>query len=59
MNYWHSITIGSSLVVLFWSVWASFRARKPWNHIGSFLAPIAMLTAILGVLLLCVPDFFS
>ncbi len=59
MNYWHLITILLGLFGVFWGFWASFETRKPINVIGSIVAPIGLLTAIIGTLLLCVPDFFS
>jgi uncharacterized membrane protein len=59
VNYWHSITIILGIIACFWGVWASFKAQKPVNIVGSILAPIGLLAAIIGTLLLCVPDFFS
>lgn len=59
MNYYHFITILIGLGILGWSFWASFEAKKPYNIIGSIFAPIGMLISLLGVLLLCVPDFFK
>ncbi|MCD4655658.1 hypothetical protein K8T06_17185 [bacterium] len=59
MNYWYLITISISVLVLFWGFWASFKTEKPWNIIGSICTPIALITAIISVLLLCVPDFFG
>jgi hypothetical protein len=59
LNYWQFITIGIGLVFLFWGFWAAFEAKKPWNIIGSIVAPIALITALIGTLLLCVPDFFK
>ncbi|MGB3975466.1 MAG: hypothetical protein WBM02_00075 [bacterium] len=59
MNYWHSITVLLGLILLFWGFWASFKARKPWDIIGSILSPIGLFTAILGALLMCVPHFFG
>jgi len=53
------ITISIGIVVLFWGFWASYKTGKPWNIIGAICTPIALITAIIGVLLLCVPDFFN
>jgi len=47
------------IVLLFWGVWAGFEARKPINLIGAALAPLGLIMALLGVLLLCVPNFFG
>lgn len=59
LNYWHFITITIGIVLLFWGFYAAFEARKPWNAIGSIIAPVGLITALLGTLLLCVPDFFK
>ncbi|MBN2385106.1 hypothetical protein JXQ70_19705 [bacterium] len=52
-----AIVLGIS--ALFWGVWAGFEARKPLNIIGACLAPLGLIMALLAVLLLCVPNFFS
>jgi hypothetical protein len=35
------------------------RVRSPWDGLIAFLAPLGLATALVGVLLLCVPDFFA
>jgi hypothetical protein len=59
LNYWHFITIFIGLILLFWGFWASFEAKKPWQVFGSITAVVGLVTALIGTLLLCVPDFFQ
>ena len=59
MNYWHVITILAGLGILATGFYASFEARKPYDLIGAVAAPVGLLVALVGTLLLCVPDFFT
>ncbi|MBN2053382.1 hypothetical protein JW905_00585 [bacterium] len=59
MNYYYLLVILVGLAGLGWGFWASFEARKPFNILGAVLTPLSLLVALLGVLLLCVPDFFQ
>lgn len=59
MNYYHFITIVVGLVILAGGFYASFEAKKPFDLIGSICAPLGLITALLGTLLLIVPDFFT
>lgn len=52
-----SILIGISL--LFWGVWEAFEGKNKRQIIGAIAAPIGLIMALLGVLLLCVPKFFQ
>ena len=42
-----------------WGLWASFNLRKPFDIVGAAFAPIGLVLALLGTLLICVPKFFS
>ena len=37
----------------------AFRSRAPMDAISAFLALAGLITSLVGVLLICVPDFFS
>lgn len=38
---------------------AAFAKKRPANTIGAFLALAGLAAALLGTLLVCVPNFFS
>ena len=59
MDYRYVPLIAIGLIGLVIGVWSSFEARKPYNYLGSVLAPVGLVAALIGVLLLCVPHFFS
>jgi hypothetical protein len=59
MNYYQLITILIGLLILFWGFWAAFEAKKPWNLVGAISAPVGLITALIGTLLLFVPNFFK
>jgi len=39
-------------------LWSVHYRTGSMEKLGAFLAPIGLIIALLGVLLLCVPDFF-
>jgi vacuolar-type H+-ATPase subunit I/STV1 len=59
MNYYHVITILIGLATLATGFWASFEAKRPWDIVGAVAAPVGLVIALLGTLLLCVPTFFN
>ncbi len=59
MGYQYIPLIIIGLVALFWGFWAAHEAKKPLDIIGAIAAPVGLIVALLGVLLLCVPGFFS
>ena len=59
MDYRYIALIVVGVIALVFGFWSSFEARKPYNFLGSLLAPVGLVAAIIGILLLCVPDFFS
>lgn len=46
------------LLMIGWGFWAAYNAKRPFN-IGAVSTPIGLIVALLGVLLICVPGFFS
>jgi hypothetical protein len=52
------LAILGGIGLLFGGVWASFEAKKPYDTWGAVLAPLGLVIALLGVLVLCVPGFF-
>ncbi len=59
MNYYHFITIFIGLAFLIPGFKAAFDAKKPYDIIGAFSAIVGLIIAVIGTLLLCVPDFFT
>lgn len=55
----HILMIAAGLGMIAAGFWGSFYAKKPWNYIASLSLPIGLVTSLLGVLLLCVPNFFK
>jgi hypothetical protein len=53
------LMIAVGLAVVAAGFWGTFNAKKPWNTIAALSLPIGLITALIGVLLLCVPDFFK
>ncbi len=37
----------------------TFGKKSPWDAVGAFLAIVGLIVSLVGVLLVCVPDFFG
>lgn len=55
----HILMIAAGLLILAAGFWGTFNAKRPWNTIASLFLPIGLVTALIGILLLCVPNFFK
>lgn len=55
----HILMIAAGLIILVGGFWGTFNAKRPWNTIASLFLPIGLVTALIGVLLLCIPNFFK
>lgn len=55
----HILMIAAGLGIIVGGFWGTFYAKKPWNSIAALSLPIGLITALLGVLLVCVPNFFK
>lgn len=55
----HIAMIIGGLVIVAAGFWGTFYAKKPFNTIAALSLPIGLITALIGILLLCVPDFFK
>ena len=55
----HISMIVLGLIILVAGFWGTFNSRRPWNTISALFLPVGLITALTGVLLLCVPDFFK
>lgn len=53
------IMIIAGLPVIGWGFWASHNAKKPLDIIGALALPVGLIVSLLGVLLVCVPNFFK
>lgn len=51
------IIIGISILVL--GFWGTFNTKSPWSSIFALSLPFGLITALMGVLLVCVPNFFK
>lgn len=40
-------------------VWNTFKKKSPWDAVGAFLAIVGLIVSLVGVLLVCAPDFFG
>jgi hypothetical protein len=40
-----------------WGIWTAFERPRPW--LGALVAPLGVALALVGALLLVVPDFFT
>ena len=58
MIYIHLFMVIGGIVLIATGLWAVHCREGFLEKLGAFLAPIGLIIAILGVLLLCVPDFF-
>jgi|TARA_Y100000294_G_scaffold86692_1_gene81087 hypothetical protein len=47
------------ILTMGWGLWASFNLKKPFDIFGAACAPIGLVLALIGTLLICVPGFFS
>ena len=55
----HILMLAAGLILLPVGFYANYEAKSPWNIVGGLGALIGLCLAILGTLLLCVPNFFS
>ena len=55
----HILMIIGGLAVISAGFWGTYNAKAPWNTVSSLVLPLGLITSIIGVLLLCVPDFFK
>lgn len=39
-------------------IWTAFVKKHPMDTVGAFVALVGLIASLLGVLLICVPDFF-
>lgn len=51
------IVCGLAMIVA--GFWGTYNTKSPWNIIASVFLPIGLITALMGVLLVCVPNFFK
>ena len=47
------------LLTIGYGFWASYNVKRPFDIIGAVLTPIGLMITLIGVLLICVPGFFS
>ena len=42
-----------------WCFWASYNAKKPWDMVAAISLPLSLIITLIGILLICVPNFFK
>jgi len=47
------------ILAIGWGLWATYNLKNPYDILGAACAPIGLVLALLGALLVCVPNFFS
>lgn len=55
----HIAMILAGLAIIVAGFQGAFYARSPWQTIAPLSLPVGLVTALMGVLLLCVPEFFK
>lgn len=55
----YAVLVVLGLGLLFWGFRAAHLAAFPLDVLGSISAPVGLLLALVGALLICVPDFFQ
>ncbi|OGL42673.1 MAG: hypothetical protein A2161_06935 [Candidatus Schekmanbacteria bacterium RBG_13_48_7] len=55
----HILMLAAGLIILPAGFYANYETKKPWNIIGGIFSLIGLCLAILGTLLICVPNFFK
>jgi hypothetical protein len=58
MVFLYSIMVICGIVMMGFGLWSVSCRTGRMEKTGAFLAPLGLLIALLGALLLCVPDFF-
>lgn len=58
MTVLYALMIPAGLLGLGWGFWAAHNARKPLDIVGSLVILAGFAVALIGTLLVCVPDFF-
>ena len=59
MLFIYIMMIPVGICLMGWGFWSAYNLRKPWNSVNSLFAPVGLVIALTGVLLVCVPNFFS
>jgi hypothetical protein len=54
----HLIMVAGGLFTIGIGLWAGHHQTGLLEKIGAVLAPLGLIMTVLGILLLCVPDFF-
>ncbi len=48
----------AGLAMIAWGFWGADKMKSPWDIVAALFAPAGLIVSLLGVLLLCVPNFF-
>lgn len=57
--FFSGFSIICGIFLIAFGTWSAFSNESPAGTIGAFLACVGTVVALVGVLLLCVPGFFT
>ncbi|GFO67462.1 hypothetical protein GMLC_10410 [Geomonas limicola] len=49
----------AGLVLVVWGLPAAHRLKSPWDSVASLAVLAGVISALVGALLICVPNFFK
>lgn len=55
----HIVMIVAGLGIIATGFYGTYYTKKPFNIIAPLFLPVGLVMALIGVLLLCVPNFFQ
>jgi len=59
IGYRYILLIITGLAAMAWGVPAAHRLKSPYDIAAAFAVLCGVIVSVLGVLLTCIPDFFS
>ena len=55
----NGLLVACGVLLIGSGIWFAFTNEPPMDTVGAFLASVGIVTVIVGVLLICVPGFFT
>ena len=56
---YHVLLILLGMVLITAGFWGSTQLRKPYDAVSAWCAPVGLLVAFVGIVLLIIPHFFA
>ena len=57
--YSHILLITVGIFLIAGGFWGSIQLRKPYDAVSAWCAPVGLLVAFVGIVLLIIPHFFA